>query len=408
MRECVDPNDGGAQRARSLRMLLIAALAQNVGTGCAFGGVGVSILALQERYDTSLGMAAMGLSLALLSMTACGPFIAGLLSRWGLRAVMATGLLTAASGYLALAFAPGIGMALAACGLLIGPGIALFGALPPAVLAGSWFPDAPGRAMGFVYLPLFSTLIPLAGVPIIRSHGLTTLYLALAAMHLLLLPWMLAVAEPAPRSGSERQQQCRAAGPVSSGMFLAVGAFWVIALGKGVLNGTSIASSALLMPIAKDYGISVKTGSVLLSLSGFASILGSLVAGYSADRVGPSITLAMVGIGLAMAWALIASGGQLPSLAAAAVLVGICGGSVFAPMSALAVELFGMQALPKVLGLMGIVALPFTSAMSPAAGFLRDLSGSYTLVIAAFITTCLGSASAFLALSQRRRTHSSP
>ena len=83
---------GIALQRRKRGMLFRAMLAQNVGTGCAFGGLGVSVLALQDRYDASLAMATMALSLAILSLTAFGPLIAVAIGRWGLRRVMSTGV----------------------------------------------------------------------------------------------------------------------------------------------------------------------------------------------------------------------------------------------------------------------------------------------------------------------------
>lgn len=387
-------------RGRGGAMLLRATLAQNVGTGCAFGGLGVSILALQDRYHASLGTATMGLSLTVLFMTALGPLIASLLARWGLRAVMSTGVVISMFGYLALAFAPNIALALAACALLIGPGAALFAALPPAVLAGGWFPHARGKVMGIAYLPLFVTIIPLLGVGIIQQYGLTSFFVSLAAVHLLLLPLVLGVIEP-PYDASEEQGVVDGPGN-SAGRVVIMGTaiFWLIVLGDGILNGTAIAGSAHMLPIVEGYGASVEMGAVLLSISGVASIIGSLLAGIACDRIGSAKTLGLAGLGFAIAWAIMAFTGWLPALVVSAFLLGICGASVFPPISALSVEVFGVEALPKVLGLLGVMTMPFTISMSPAAGWLRDVSGSYGLVFAGLVTACMIAAITFFAMSR--------
>lgn len=382
------------------RMLLRATLAQNVGTGCAFGGLGVSVLALQDRFHSSLGTATMGLSLTVLSMTALGPMLAGLIGRYGLRIVMTSGVTMSLIGYLALAYAPSMLMALAACALLIGPGAALFAALPPAVLASAWYPHDRGKVMGIAYLPLFVTFIPLLGVGIIQQYGLTTFYLSIVALHLLLLPLMLGVASPPPAGPPERQDTVDAppAGSTQT-MFLGRAVFWLIVLGDGILTGTAIAGSAHMMPIVRGYGISVETGAVLLSISGASSILGSLLAGHACDRIGSATTLALAGMGFALAWTLIAISGWLPALAVSSFLIGLCGASVFPPVSALVVQIFGIEALPKVLGLIGVMTLPFTFMMSPAAGWLHDLFGSYEPAFASLIATCLLSAVTFFGIS---------
>lgn len=402
-------NDAGTNeasiewRGRGGAMLLRATLAQNVGTGCAFGGLGVSVLALQDRFDASLGTATMGLSLTVLSMVGLGPLLAGLIARWGLRAVMSTGVLISLIGYLALAYAPTMPLALATCALLIGPGAALFAALPPAVLASGWFPHARGRVMGIAYLPVLVTVIPLLGVSIIQRYGLTSFFLSLAALHLLLLPLMLGVEDPPAEVADEPVAVDGAGVGFAGGVILGSAIFWLIVLGDGILNGTAIAGSAHMLPIVTGYGASLEMGAVLLSISGGSSILGSLLAGYACDYVGSAKTLGIASLGFAAAWALMAVTGWMPALAVSAFLMGLCGAAVFPPISALSVEVFGVEALPKVLGLLGIMTLPFTFSMSPAAGWLHDVLGSYDAAFAGVVASCLIAAATFFGLSRYLR-----
>ncbi len=396
-----DPMAGLGGRAGA--MLLRATLAQNVGTGCAFGGIGVSVLAFQDRFHASMGMAAMGLSLTVLTMTAMGPLMAMLLGRWGLRRVMSTGVMVSLIGYLVLAYAPSISVALAACAMLIGPGAALFAALPPAVLAGGWFPHARGRATGIAYLPLLSTIIPVIGVGIIQHYGLPGLYLSLAALHLLLLPFTLTVLEP-PLDASDEEVvvdvpdvETRPGGAMGTAIF------WLILLGYGILGGISIAGASHLLPAVEEHGVSVEMGAVLLGVSGVASIAGSLLAGVACDRWGSANTLGLAGLGFATGWGLMAVTGWLPALTVSASLVGLAGAAIFPPLNALSVEVFGVEALAKILGLMGLFTIPFTFATSPIAGWLRDISGNYQSVSTAFVSACLFAVMIFVAIGRHLR-----
>ena len=385
-------------------MLLRAALAQNVGTGCVFGGIGVSVLAFQDHFHTSMGMAAMGLSLAVLTMTALGPITATMLGRWGLPRVMSAGVLLSLAGYLVLAFAPSIPVALFACAGLIGPGAALFASLPPAVLAGSWFPHARGRVTGIAYLPLFSTILPVIGVSILHRYGLQGLFLSLAALHVLLLPLMLDVAlPPVDPTGDAGMEMPKV--EVRTGAVTGTAIFWLILVGDGLLSGTSIAGGAHLLPAVTERAISVETGAVLLSVSGAASIVGSLLAGIACDRWGSANTLGLAGLGFAGGWGLMALTGWLPALTVSASLIGLGGAAVFPPLNALSVDVFGGQALPKVLGLLGLLTIPFTFAMSPLSGWLRDVSGSYRPVFVEIVTACIVAAVIFFAIGRNvRRT----
>lgn len=387
-------------------MLIRATLAQNVGTGCAFSGLSISMLALQERLASPLGATMMALSLTVFSMIALGPAISSLIARWSIRVVMSVGVLISMTGYLALAYAPSLPLALAACGLLIGPGTALFAALPPAVLASSWYPHSRGKAMGIAYLPLLVTVLPMLGIGIIQHYGLTLYYLSLAAIHFLLFPLMLGVAEPQAGSQDEQAEVSPSNDIVPLTALLGSAVFWLIALGDGILNGTAIAGSAHMLPIVTEYGISLETGAMLLSISGASSIAGSLLAGYATDRLTPSRTLGLTALGFLFAWAMITLTGWLPALAVSAALIGFCGASIFPPISALVAQVYGASALPKVLGLLGIMTLPFTFLMPPAAGWLRDLSNTYEPVFAVFIGISLLAGATFFGMSRHFSSHS--
>lgn len=390
-------------RARAGAMLLRATLAQNVGTGCAYGGIGVSVLAFQAHFHASMGLATMGLALTVVAMTALGPFMAMLLGRWGLRRVMSAGVIVSFTGYLVLAYAPNVTVALFACALLIGPGAALFASLPPAVLAGGWFPHKRGRATGIAYLPLLTTVIPVIGVGILQRYGLTRFYLSLAALHVLLLPLTLSVVEPPPLHVAQRTGVNVPDVGSRPGGILGMAIFWLILLGNGILNGTSIAGAAHLLPAVEELGVSMQMGAILLTVSGVASIVGSLLAGIACDRWGSANTLGLAALGFATGWGLMAMTGWLPVLTISASLIGLGGAAVFPPLTALSVEVFGIEALPKVLGLQGLLTVPFTFATAPLMGWLRDISGSYRPVFTEVIITCLVAAFTFFAIGRHLR-----
>ena len=389
-------------RGRGGAMLLRATLAQNVGTGCVFGGISVSVLAFQEHFHTSMAMATMGLSLTVLTMTALGPLTAMLLARWGLRRVMSAGVVVSLAGYVLLAYAWSVPVALIACAGLIGPGAALFASLPPAILAGGWFPHARGRVTGIAYLPLFSTILPVIGVSILQRYGLKGLFLTLAALHILLLPLVLGVVEP-PLDAAQDIVADIPDVERRPGGILGTAIFWLILVGDGLLSGTSIAGGAHLLPAVTEHGISMEAGAALLGISGVASIAGSLLAGVACDRWGSANTLGLAGLGFVSGWGLMAFTGWLPALAVSASLIGLGGAAVFPPLNALSVEVFGVEALPKVLGLVGFLTIPFTFAMSPFSGWLRDAFGSYRPVYVEIVMGCLIAAAIFFGIGRHLR-----
>ena len=380
-------------------MLVRSFFAQNIAVGCSFGGFAVSVLAVEERYQASRAMAEMILALTLLSMSLLAPLAGGMIVRIGIRMTMIIGVLLSAAGYLTLAFAPTMAIVLAASALLIGPGAALFGALPASVLASGWYPHAQGRALGIANVPLFIALIPLLGLFVIERFGVGSFFLCLAGLHALLLPLMFGVRD-APILAEE-------AGVGTSGenhplrLILSVAMFWLIVLGDGMLNAINITSAAHIIPIAIERGIAPAPAALLVSIVGVATIFGSILSGFLCDRFGATRTLALSGFGSAISWAIIASTGWFPALVIAMTLSGICAAAVFPPTSVLVTRIFGARALPRVLGLMSVLTLPLTFVMSPAVGWIHDVIGNYSIIVVSLMIICALIAVQFLWMGQR-------
>lgn len=387
------PRHSTARRGtRAARMMLVRAfLAQNVATGCAFGGFATSILAVQTRFDTTRGMAAMALALTVLAMSGLGPLVAAMISRIGLRGTMMLGGMLSAAGYILLALVQSIDATLAVCLLAIGPGASLLGGLPPSILAGNWHPETRGRAVGIAYIPLFVTFIPLLGLVVMQRFGLPAFFLSLAALHILLLPVLLGVSEPPQSDQPERAAADAASAGGSQPAILTQPLFWAILLGEGILQASTITGSAHIVAIATEYGVASRWGMLLLSIKGFASIFGSVLAGLSCDRFGTARTLSFAGVGLTVSWMIISASGWFSALALAMIIMGISGAAIFPVITVLVAQIFGVTAFPRVLGLLGAFTLPFTFG-APVVGWLRDTTNDYRLAILLLMSVSLAAA----------------
>jgi len=383
-------------------MLVRSFLAQNIAIGCSFGGFAVSVLAIEARYQSSRAMAEMLLALALLSMSLLAPLAGGMIVRIGIRTTMLIGVTMSTAGYLALAYAPTIEIALAAAALLVGPGAGLFGSIPASVLASGWYPEAQGKALGIANVPLFVALIPLLGLVVIERFGLCAFFLCLAGLHALLLPVLFGIEEP-PILAEETEAPDPGTDAASHPLWLIMSfaMFWLIVLGDGMLNAANITNSAHIIPIAMEGGVAPAAAALLLSVGGGASIFGSLICGFLCDRVGAARTLALSGFGSAISWAIIAWTGWFPALLIAMVLCGACGAAVFPPTTVLVTRVFGERALPRVLGLLSVFTLPLTFAMSPAVGWIHDIVGNYSIIVLSLMTVCALIAVLFLLIGRR-------
>lgn len=395
--------DAGRRRAMAIRGFVC----QNVAVGSAFGGFGIAVLPLQAQYGVSRGTATLGLALVVLAMGMAGPLSAALMARIGIRRTMLLGILISAAGYVMLAFAPSILVVLIAYALPIGMSVALFGSLPCAVLASNWFQPNPGRAIGFVSMPLLVALVPLVGLPVIEHAGLTVFFLCFAGLHILILPvaWGI-VDRPA-----EMPAETAGIAPVPPGVAITARLlfrqpiFWVIVAGAGLLNAIAITGSAHLVALVREVGGSSTQASLTAGISGGASMVGSLLIGFFCDRIGAARSLMLLAIGFMLSWlAIYLIVAPLPVMAIS-LLIGLCGSGTFPAVNVLAGHLYGPQSLPRVIGLFGMLTLPLTFFLPPLAGVLHDAAGGYSLVAATIVAIGLAVAIIFYAtarVSERR------
>jgi len=376
-------------------------LCQNVSVGCAFGGFGVAVGEIKAKYAVSMGLASMGLALAVLTMGLVSPLVARMIGHFGLRRTMLTGLMLSGLGYVALAFAPNIYVVLAAFGLLIGIGIAMFGPFPASVLASNWFQPNAGGALGFVNMPVMVALVPLLGVALIKSQGLPTFFLALAGIHVLLVPVVLGVidAPPGMAAGGDAQGH-GAESATSARAILTRPVFWAVVVGAGCLSAAGIVGISHIVAFATERGLPDADAALLLSIMGAASIIGSLLAGIIANRIGSANTLALIGALIAGGWAVLYATSFYPLLLMATLVLGACGAGVFPAVNMLGAQIFGVSALARVIGLFTLCTLPMNFLLPPAAGVLRDHSVNYNPVIVAIIAMAAAIMALFLIVAR--------
>jgi Cyanate permease len=378
-------------------MLIRAFLAQNSAVGLAYGGFGVTILPMEQRFDVGRGTISLGLSLVVLMTGLVAPNVAGLAKRWGLRAVMISGALLCSAGYAALSFANGVWAALAAYLLLIGPGVGLSGTLPSTMLAVGWYPHARGRAMGLVTMPVVLAITPLAGVTLISHFGLPSFFLVLAALHLASVPILAGIREAMLPQASPSHARLH----TTSRGIVARPLFWLVMIGGGLLNATAIIGSVHMVAVGIERGLTPTQAGLLVSFMGAASIGGAILFGWLGDRLGGALTLAVIAAGFAASWAVIGMTGGLGLMVPAILVIGAVGPGVFTGISLLCNHMFGPASMARAVGLFSMFSVPFTFVLPPAAGWIHDQAGSYRPVMAALVLGGVLVAMLFWAIGRR-------
>jgi hypothetical protein len=89
----------------------------------------------------------------------------------------------------------------------------------------------------------------------------------------------------------------------------------------------------------------------------------------------------------------------------AMLMIGVCGAAVFPTVNVLAAHAFGAASLHRVLGYLGLLTLPLTFLLPPAAGALRDAAGDYDAMMLAMIGCCGFVALAFFVVAHAGARH---
>ncbi len=342
-----------------------------------------------------------------LSKLVVGPvfgFIAGwIIDRFGPRRVMMAGILMAGGALVGLGWVSTLGMFYLfyffnALGYVCG------GPLPNQVLLSRWFDKSRGKAMGFAYLGIGigGATVPWISHALIQQFGWQSA-LRMLGMLIIVVSFPLAffVKEAPPRFAADRKM---------SGTMEVMGAFktlpfYLLTFGSmcsiAAVSGTQ---QNLKLFLSLDRHFSQSDAARVLSLVLSFSIVGRLLMGWLADRFPKKyvmlLTYLLVATGIPF---LFLSHSQGVLYAAAAVFgVGLGGDYMIIPL--MTAEIFGMQTLGRLLGVI-LTAGGIAEAVSPwLTGRLRDATGNYSEGCFVLMGIALLGAAVVLKLPQGRKT----
>jgi predicted MFS family arabinose efflux permease len=210
---------------------------------------------------------------------------------------------------------------------------------------------------------------------------------------------------PEPRALDPRATDPRAAAAGGLTLAQALGDTrqWVLNVSWLLLGALSLMVSVHIVPFAHDQGISLAGASLALTAYGIGAVSGRVASGIVSDRIGTFTTIrlgyALQLVALVALLGLSSRGALLASLVALGV-----GFAAADTMLAKAVpDVFGTRSLGAILGVLNL-GWRCGAAIGPAAaGFLYDLTGSYTIPFGAAPFAVLASWGLFALGSSRRR-----
>jgi predicted MFS family arabinose efflux permease len=411
-----------AQRRRVHRAWLIAAVTFVTMLGAAGFRSVPSVLMDPLHADFGWSHATIGSAMSI-NMTLFGlmsPFAAALMDRFGIRPVVSVALVLVATGSGLTVFMTSSWQLLLLWGVLVGLGTGSMSMAFVATVSTRWFVARRGLVSGIltaanatgqlIFLPIVAALT--------EHHGWRPASITVALAALAVVPLVLLLMRDHPHDVGLRAYGATPAEPgppraarIGSGAGAAVRAlraaarvpvFWLLAGSFAVCGATTNGLIGThFIPAATDHGMPPTTAAGLLALVGIFDIVGTIGSGWLTDRVDPGALLVgyYVGRGLALL--------ALPSLlgpqttASTWVFILFYGFDWVAtvpPTVALCRRHFGDSA-PIVFGWV-FAAHQFGAAMAAsAAGYIRDMSGSYDLAF--YLAAGLCNVAALLCVAAR-------
>ena len=344
-----------------------------------------------QRADVSLVFGICGLIYFVLG--AGGGILA---DRFGPRVVCTAGMLCIAAGLLATSFATSMGAVYLTYGVGIGLGVALV-YTPSIACVQPWFTKRRGLAAGIassgigagtVIVPLLATsaIAALQWRGALRVMALGALVLGVCATFVLK---RAPAPSPSPTSGSapgSAAGSATGAGPqaipgATLGQALRDRRFWWFYLFIVAAAPTMFIPFAHVSASARDLGLTEARAVGLVGFIGIGSLIGRFAIGALADRIGRTLTLALMQASMAVSYLLWLAAGGYPALAIFAVWFGLSYGAIVSLMPAICMDLFGARAVASIVGTLYSGAALGNLLGPVVAGAVFDSTGSYAPVM---------------------------
>lgn len=372
------------------RWLIVAALfVVTYGISVPLAAYGVFLPVLAEHFGWSRGAISAALSLNLLVGGLAGFGVGALADRHGPRALLTVTVALAGAAFALVSAVNALWQLVVLVGLVGGLGMSSFYLLTTATVT-HWFDERRGLALALVLVGFnlgYITGGPLAAW-LITELGWRVAYGVLGTACGILTTcaaFTVRLPRPTERTALHRPPPARAGAPAISGhagitlrQSLADPRQWMLNVSWLLLGGLAIMISVHAVPFARDQGVSLAGASFALTAYGVGSVVGRLIAGVVSDWFGTRLTIGTAYLLeilalLALLW-IPSRGALLASLVAF--------GAGFAASDTMVAkvipEVFGLRAIGAIMGVLTL-GWRLGAALGPAAaGFLYDLTGSYT------------------------------
>ncbi|WP_280779168.1 MFS transporter [Rhodococcus opacus] len=385
----------------------LSAAAVGVGTGVsglAIYSAGLFTSDLGREIGLSAAMYGLSITLLTFGMALAAPVVGYAVDKFGVKAPTIAGALCLATGFAALGTVVHSVPAYMTAMALIGFFGASSGPIAFTRAVSSWFDRARGLALGITMMGmgLSGAIIPVAIGRVIELEGWRLGYLTLACIALAGTLPTLFLLKVAPRSVSTLGTPGLAADDGDD--FAAIRRnplYWRLVLTFGLMSVAFTGLIPYLVPMLRQYGMSVGGAASIASIMGLAVILSRLVIGLLIDVLRPTAVAASLCVLCATGVVLFAVGGVgfAPVLA---FTLGCMLGAELDMVGYFTSRYFGLAAFGKAYA-GPYMAFVLGGGIAPLwVGAVVDRTGSYTAVLYLVGALTVLCAVAFVALPSPR------
>jgi MFS family permease len=350
-----------------------ALTAVTFGSAYAFSAV---FSGLAVEFHASRGEVSFVFSISAFVFYALGALAGPLADRWSTRSLIVVGLIAMVIGYAGASQAKSLAALYVWYGAGVGFGIGL-SYVPALSAVQSWFDRRRSQASGIATagLGVGTLVVPFAVGWAVPHVGWRTCFVALAVL-------IAAIGLPAALLIRKRPEGVIVAntGRVNYPNLLTAWRDQRFRLFYATILLASFCTFipyVHLVPAARDKGVSLGAGTILISLIGIGNIFGRFVLASLGDHFGRLRLLALLTLTVAGSFVLWSVAGGLVMLALFAVLFGMSYGGCVGLYPAVATDLFGTRHIGAMLGYL-YTAVGVAALLGPTVtGFVFDTTGSY-------------------------------